>query len=248
MEPDRELPQALAAVAAYFDAEGLACDYAALSASRERGHLAVCLAKLETFDPKQVRIAAQMAFWINVFNAGVLRDAPELEFAAGPRDVRAFFEQPRLKIGGHAFSLDDVQHGLLRGNVPKQGRLRAPMSRDDPRLAFMPIAFDERIHFALYTAARSSPSLRAFDGGGLDRQLEEASTDYLRRTVRVEDGGALVVLPRLLDWYAKDFGGERGALEFAVGRLDDTAVDAVDRRQGRVKLQYAEFDWTLNRR
>jgi hypothetical protein len=112
----------------------------------------------------------------------------------------------------------------------------------------MPIAFDERIHFALYTAARSSPALRAFDGGGLDRQLEEASAVYLRRNVRVEDGGALVVLPRLLDWYAKDFGGERGALEFAVGRLDDTAVDAVDRRQGRVKLQYAEFDWTLNRR
>ena len=183
-----------------------------------------------------------------MFNAGVLRDSPELEFAAGPRDVQAFFEQPRLKVGGHAFSLDEVQHGLLRGNVAKHGRLRAPMSRDDPRLAFMPIAFDERMHFALYSAARSSPALRAFDGGTLDKQLEEATAEYLRRTVRIEDGGAVVVLPRLLDWYAKDFGGERGALEFALARLDEDAVDAVDRRQGRVKLQYAEFDWTLNRR
>ena len=216
--------------------------------SRERGRLAAYLANLESLELKRMRIPAQTSFWINVFNAGVLRDAPELEFAAGARDIRAFFEQPRLKIGGHAFSLDDVQHGLLRGNVAKQGKLRAPMSRDDPRLAFMPIAFDERIHFALYTAARSSPALRAFGGGGLDRQLEEASATYLRRNVRVEEGGAVVVLPRLLDWYAKDFGGERGALEFAVGRLDDSAVDAVDARKGRVKLQYAEFDWTLNRR
>ena len=118
-----------------------------------------------------------------MFNACVLRDSPELEFAAGPRDVRAFFEQPRAEDRRLlAFSLDEVQHGLLRGNVAKQGKLRAPMSRDDPRLAFMPIAFDERIHFALYAAARSSPALRAFSSGGLDRQLEEATAEYLRRT------------------------------------------------------------------
>jgi hypothetical protein len=104
------------------------------------------------------------------------------------------------------------------------------------------------MHFALYTAARSSPPLRAFDGGNLDKQLEKATAEHLQRSVRVEQGGAVVVLPRLLDWYAKDFGGERGALEFALGRLDEAAVDSVDRRQGRVKVQYAEYDWTLNRR
>ena len=249
MEPDRQLAEAIQAVlAAHFDAEGLTCRYPALAVSRERGKLAATLAGLEAVDFKRLRIPAQTSFWINVFNAGVVRDAPELEFAGGVKDVRAFFEQPRLKVGGYEFSLDDVQHGLLRGNVAKQGRLRAPMGREDPRLAFMPIAFDERIHFALYCAARSSPALRAFDAGNLDRQLEEAASHYLRRSVRVEQGGAVVVLPKLLGWYAKDFGGERGAMEFALARLDEAQVDAVDRRQGRVKLQYAEFDWTLNRR
>lgn len=249
MEPDRQLAEAIEAVReAHFDQHGQSCRYPAFAVSRERGRLAAYLANLEALDFKRLRIPAQTSFWINVFNAGVLRDSPELEFAAGPRDVQAFFEQPRLKVGGYAFSLDEVQHGLLRGNVAKHGRLRAPMSRDDPRLAFMPIAFDERMHFALYSAARSSPALRAFDGGTLDKQLEEATAEHLRRTVRVEEGGAVVVLPRLLDWYVKDFGGERGALEFALARLDEDAVDAVDRRQGRVRLQYAEFDWTLNRR
>jgi hypothetical protein len=233
---------------AHFDQQGQACRYPAFAVSRERGRLAAYLANLESLDFKRLRIPAQTSFWINVFNAGVLRDSPELEFADGPRDVQAFFEQPRLKVGGHAFSLDDVQHGLLRGNVARHGKLRAPMSRDDPRLAFMPIAFDERMHFALYSAARSSPPLRAFDGGNLDKQLEKATSEHLRRTVRVEQEGAVVVLPRIFDWYAKDFGGERGALEFALGRLDDASVDAVDRRQGRVKLQYAEYDWALNRR
>jgi hypothetical protein len=233
---------------AHFDQHGQACRYPAFAVSRERGRLAAYLADLESIDFKRLRIPAQTSFWINVFNAGVLRDSPELEFAAGQRDVQAFFEQPRLKVGGHAFSLDDVQHGLLRGNVAKHGRLRAPMSRDDPRLAFVPITFDERMHFALYAAARSSPPLRAFDSGNLDKQLEAATEAHLQRTVRVEQGGAVVVVPKVFDWYAKDFGGERGVLEFAMARLDDASVDAVDRRQGLVKLHYAEYDWALNRR
>lgn len=246
---DRQLAEALGAVkAAHFDGQGAACDYAALGASRERGRVAACLAGLESFDPKRVRIPAQTAFWINVFNAAVLRDAPELELAASHREVQAFFEHPRLRISGHAYSLDDIEHGLLRGNVAKYGRLRAPMGRDDPRLAYMPIAYDERMHFAMYSACRSSPALRVFDSGQLDRELEDATTAYLRQQVRVESEGAIVVVPRQFKWYAGDFGGERGALEFVLARLGDALVELVDQRRGRVKLQYAEFDWTLNRR
>ena len=247
---DRQLAGALqAAKAAHFDADGAVCDYAALAASRERGRLAACLADLEAFDPKRVRIPAQTAFWVNVFNAGVLRDVPELELADSVRDVEEFFERPRLRIGGQLYSLDDVEHGLLRGNLPKYGRSRPPMPRDDPRLAYVPIAYDERIHFAMHSASRSSPPLRVFDGGQLDTQFEEAATWYVRHSVRIEAAGALVVIPRLLRWYAADFGGERGLVEFVLTHIDDdAAVDMVDRRRGRVKLQYADFDWTLNRR
>jgi len=248
MEPERELVQALAAVGAHFDAEGLACDYAALAASRARGHLAACLAELETFDPKQVRIAAQMAFWINVFNAGVLRDAPELEFADGEQGAEEFFERPRLRIFAQSFSLDDIYHGLLRGNEPAHGRLRAPMRRDDPRLAYVPVVFDERLHFALFRASRSSPAFRVFDAGKLDEQLEEAATRYVRRTAQVERDGGVLAAPKLLQWYAKDFGGESGVLEFVLRRLDDDSIERADRHIGRIKLRYDAFDWTLNRR
>lgn len=248
MEPERELPQALAAVAAHFDAEGLACDYAALAASRERGHLAVCLAGLETFDPRQVRIAAQTAFWINVFNAGVLRDAPELELDASERGMEEFFERPRLRIFGQPFSLDEIHHGLLRGNVPAHGRLRAPMRRDDPRLAYTPIALDERLHFALFRASRSSPAFCVFEGGKLDLQLEDAAARYIRRMVQVEGDGSVVAMPKLLQWYAEDFGGESEVLEFVLRRLDDASLERAERNLGRLKLRYDAFDWTLNRR
>src|SRR5918992_4595967 len=245
---DQQLAEALdAAKAAHFDARGAACNYAALAVSRQRVRLVACLADLEGFDIRRAHIPSQMAFWINVFNAGVLRDAHELEAAPSVREVQAFFERPRLRIGAHLYSLDDIEHGLLRGNVPKQGRLRAPMGRDDPRLEYMPILFDERMHFALHSACRSSPPLRVYDGGKLDKQLEEATADYLRRTVSVERQGAVIVLPRLFRWFAADFGGESGIVEFVVARIDDEAlVEMVDRRQGRVKLKYNDFDWTLN--
>lgn len=246
---DGPLEESLQAIRiSHFDASATACDYAALAVSRERARLAACLADLESFDFKRVRIPAQTAFWINVFNAVVLRDTPELAHADSVRKVQGFFERPRLKVGGLGYSLDDIEHGLLRGNVPKHGRLRAPMKRDDPRLAHMPLAYDERMHFGMYSASRSSPALRVFAGGQLDVQLEQATAEYLRRHVRVENEGAMVVLPRQFYWYRSDFGGERSALEFALVRLDDELVELVDRRRGRVKIRYTGFDWTLNRR
>ena len=232
--------------AAHFDAGGTACDYAGLGASPEKRRLAETLAALQSFDPKRVRIVAQTAFWLNVFNALVLRDTPELARLRQVREVEAFFERPRAKIGGLAYSLDDVEHGVLRGNVPKFGRRRAPMRPDDPRRAFTPLAYDERMHFGMYCACRSSPPLHVFSAGALDRELESATAEYLRREVRVEREGALVILPRQFYWYPSDFGGERDALAFALAHLDEPAVDLVDRRRGKVKLRYAEFDWRLN--
>lgn len=248
MHAERDLPHALAALAKYFDAAGLACDYAALAASRERGHLAVCLAELETFDPKQVRIAAQMAFWINAHNAGVLRDAPELAACIDEEQMASFFERPRLRIFGHLFSLDDICHGLLRGNVPQHGRLQAPMRRDDPRLAYMPIAFDERLHFALLRGSRATPAFRVFESGKLDLQLEDAAERYLHRLAQVAPDGGAVTVPRRLQWYAKDFGGESELLEFVLRRLDDASLERAERNLGHLKLRYAAHDWTLDRR
>jgi hypothetical protein len=121
------------------------------------------------------------------------------------------------------------------------------MERNDPRLAHTPLAYDERMHFGLYSAGRSSPALRVFDGGRVDQDLEDATADYLRGAVRVEQGGALVILPRQFYWYREDFGGEQLALGFALARLDDESVDKVDARRGKVKVRYADFHWSLAR-
>jgi len=233
------LAQSLEELKSHFDAQR-AWDIAALAASSAHGRLAAALADLAQFDPRRMRIPAQIAFWLNVYNACVLRDM--LEFEAGE-----FFDRERLRIAGHAWSLDDIEHGLLRGNAPKYMSFSTPMKKADPRLALAPVTFDERSHFALYTACRSSPPLRVFHGDNIEDQLEDASRDYLRSTVRVKEEGAKVKVPKLFQWYEEDFGGSDGVLQFVVARLDEESVELIDRRQGRVKLKYLDYDWTLNR-
>lgn len=245
MNEEQALQEALAvALGAHFDA-GAVRDFGVLCTSAEHARVVRAIGDLAGMDFKRVRIAAQTAFWLNVFNAVVVRDLAELAQAETVKDVEAFFEQPRVKVAGFGYSLDDIEHGLLRGNVPKFGAKRTPMERDDPRIAHTPLAYDERMHFGLYSAGRSSPRLRVFDSGRVDRDLEDATTEYLQREVRVEHGGALVILPRQFYWYRDDFGGEQAALGFAVARLDDDAADQVDARRGKVKVRYADFDWTL---
>jgi len=223
------LAQSLEELKAHFDAHG-AWDLGALVASSAHGRLAAALAGLAEADPRRMRIPAQVAFWLNVYNAAVLRDLAEFE--AGE-----FFSRPRLRVAGHAWSLDDIEHGLLRGNLKKS----------DPRLALAPVTFDERVYFGLHRACRSSPPLRVFHAERIEGQLEDAAREFVRATVRVKDEGAKVKVPRLFQWYSDDFGGPDGVLEFVVARLDDEAVELIDRRQGRVKLKYLDHDWTLNR-
>ena len=245
MNEEQVLQEALsAAVGAHFDA-GAVRDFGVLCTSGEHARVVRAIGDLAAMDFKRVRIAAQTAFWLNVFNSVVVRDLAELAQAESVKEVEAFFETPRVRVAGFGYSLDDIEHGLLRGNVPKFGAKRPPMARDDPRIAHTPLAYDERMHFGLFSAGRSSPPLRVFDGGHVDRDLEDATAAYLQNQVRVEQGGALVILPRQFHWYREDFGGEQSALGFALARLDDQVVDQVDARRGKVKVRYADFDWTL---
>jgi hypothetical protein len=242
-----ELAQALDTVrTAHFSADGESCDYIALANAPERERLAACLASTADFDPRVLRIPAQTAFWLNLYNACVLRDIPNLVRAGNVRTAERFFDGPRVAVAGHLWSLDDIEHGLLR-SAPKYGRLLAPITQSDPRFALIPPAYDERVHFGMYSACRSSPPLRVFYDTRLDQQLEAAARDYIRRAVRVSAEGAVVVLPKLFQWYADDFGGRSGVLDFVLARMDDdTEIEKIDRRRGRVELQYSKYDWTLN--
>jgi hypothetical protein len=237
-----------AACAAYYQAPDHSFDYAGFARSAEYDELRTAAEALAAFDCRALNIGQRMPFWLNVYNALVLDAVVSRGISDNIRSAGGFHEQSKYEVGGLAFSLDDIEHGLLRVNAPVKRGARKPMREDDPRLALAPILFDERVHFGLYSACRSSPCLQVFGDTGLDAQLEAATRRYLAAHVRLANAGAALYVPKIFDWYEADFGGTQGVRSFVIARLGDEEVDAIDRRGGRVALKYLDFDWTLNSR
>jgi hypothetical protein len=66
--------------------------------------------------------------------------------------------------------------------------------------------------------------------------------------VELEADGRAIAVPKLLQWYAVDFGGKGGVPEFALQHLDEAPVERAERHLGHLKLRYVAFDWRLHRR
>jgi hypothetical protein len=238
-----------AAAASHYQPAGNTFDYARFATSAEYDELRTAAESLTGFDCGALNIGQRMPFWLNVYNALVLDAVVSRSITDSIRSAGDFYEQSKYEVGGLAFSLDDIEHGMLRANEPARKGGRRPMKDNDPRLAFAPILFDERVHFALYSACRASPALAVYQDTGLDAQLEAATRRYLSEHAKVAEGGAALHVPKLFDWYEADFGGPQGVRSFVIARLErEEEIDAIDRRGGRVALKFLDYDWTLNSR
>ena len=140
--------------------------------------------------------AEQLAFWLNLHNALVVRlildhlivgSPDEIEtgglFSRGPRDV------PLIRIEGREVSLAAIRREVLA-----------------------PVFHDPRWHYGLCDATLGGPSLqrRAFLGADVDRRLEDAAIEYIAhpRAVDLPAGRPSVVrLNSLWRRNMADFGG-----------------------------------------
>lgn len=237
-----------AACAAHYEAARHAFDYARFAESPEYAELRAAARALADFDCATLPIGQRMCFWLNVYNALVLHAVIARRALEGVRSVGDFYTASQYMVSGHVFSLDEIEHGLLRVNAARLRFGARPLGRDDPRTALAPYMFDERVHFAMYSACRSSPALAPYHAEGLADALERATCAYLEGRVRLEEDGVTLVVPKLFDWYAADFGGWRGVLEFVLSRMPGDDIAAAAERHGlELRLRFEEFDWTLNR-
>ena len=65
-----------------------------------------------------------------------------------------FWSIMAYKIDEFLFSLDDIEHGVLRSNRLHPTKKMQFFSPDDPRIKFCVKKFDPRIHFALNCGAK----------------------------------------------------------------------------------------------
>ncbi|MFT4963281.1 MAG: hypothetical protein ACI9PP_000551 [Halobacteriales archaeon] len=186
--------------------------------------------------------AAMTAFWLDVYNAvaqQALRDDPSL-FEARFGIVRPVFRRPLVTVAGHELSLDDIEHGVLRGSQLGWGLGYLP----DPfpsafERKFRVSSVDPRIHFALNCGATSCPPIAVYRADEVDAQLDLATESYLETEATYDAEANVAFVPRHMLWYRGDFGGGRGIRAF----LRQYGVIPDDRRP---RIRYRSYDWALD--
>jgi hypothetical protein len=71
-----------------------------------------------------------------------------------------FYNHTCYNLGGYNYCLNDIEHGLLRGNKKPRNTYTRMFTPSDPRLKAAVLVWDPRIHFALVRGSRSCPVLR----------------------------------------------------------------------------------------
>ena len=115
--------------------------------------------KLQNVQLQGISREEQLAFWINVYNALVIHATVVNGKPKGMFERMKFFNGPSYAIGGHSYTMNQIEHGILRGNRRAPGSFSLPFSDDDPRLSFRLEQLDPRIHAALNCGAKSCPPI-----------------------------------------------------------------------------------------
>lgn len=134
-------------------------------------------------------VADQRAFWLNAYNALVLRTVINAYPIAGKGDgypaasvaqIPGAFDRIRHRVAGQTLTLDEIEQTVILG-------------------------FDDvRMLFALGRGTLGSGRLRseAFQGAKLDAQLDEAVREFARRSdaVRIDPPNGVVEVTPLFSW------------------------------------------------
>jgi hypothetical protein len=191
----------------------------------------------------------QIAFWLNAYNALVLRTVIDhypiplrsREYPAySIRQIPGAFERTSRRVAGKTMTLDQIEQTVLPGF-------------SDPRL-----------FLALGRGALGSGRLRseAYTGADLERQLSDVAAECIRRSqcMQVDRAANTVKVSSIFSWRERDFTAayddspdpkfaarspmERAVLAFVKPRLLTTEVEFLERNEFRVS--FVPFDWSLN--
>jgi len=236
--------RALAALAAAATPSGR-IDYARLRASPEWARVVEAARDLQHVPLAElVGRSARLAFWINVYNALALHAIVDLRVRRSVHEVPFFFARVSYRIDGFLLSLDDIEHGVLRGNRRRRFPPSPPFGRLDPRGALALDAMDPRIHFALNCGAQSCPPVGVYRAQAIDQQLDLAARNFINQSVTL-DGAGGIVCSKIFRWYRVDFEAAGGLIRLLLRYLDEGPVrEAID-ASGEPRLRWTPYHWTL---
>jgi GH15 family glucan-1,4-alpha-glucosidase len=206
---------------------------------------------LQHFQPEILTTeAAKKAFWINLYNVIVIHGVIELNIIDSVQEVRNFFTRIKYNIGGHHFTPDDIEHGILRANRRAPRGIRRPFSKNDPRQQLTVQSLDARIHFALVCASSSCPPIEIYTAENMEHELKIAGRTFLNAGgVEIDRTHRVVKVSKIFLWYANDFGPNLvSRLRFIAPYLyDQEDRDFLAKEADTCHVEYLDYDWRLNR-
>ncbi|NCO62396.1 MAG: DUF547 domain-containing protein [Flavobacteriales bacterium] len=171
------------------------------------------------------------AFWINIYNAC-------FQILSGFEDagMKAIYTDKSVKIAQNRFSLDDIEHGILRKYRWKKSFGYLPNPLVSPLIKSLAVdTVDYRIHFALNCGAKSCPPIAFYSEDTLDNDLNKSMHSFITSETAVDDHKKKIVTSKLLFWYCADFGG--------LSQIKKLLQHVLIRNLTGYKLSFKTYNW-----
>ncbi|KAL8151868.1 hypothetical protein V2J09_021676 [Rumex salicifolius] len=159
------------------------------------------ISRLQEINPKKMTHEEKIAFWINIHNALVMHAF--LAYGIPQSNMKKVFLllKAAYNVGGHTISADTIQSTILGCRMSRPGQwirmIVSPKTKfkfGDDRQAYAIDQPEPLLHFALCSGSHSDPA-----------DLEASKDEYIRATFGMRKDQKLI-LPKLLETYAKDSG------------------------------------------
>ena len=231
--------------------DGLSVDYIGIKNSEQWPRFVEQTYELQRLSLTGLIRQQKLAFFINIYNVLVIHATIERGPPSSVWKRVKFFSKITYVIGGHEYSLNEIENGILRSNSKSPFGWSRPFSSSDPRLLIAIHEMDPRIHFALVCGAKSCPPIKTYSSSQIDEQLDAATRAYL------EGGGFKIkknhaYLSKIFDWYAADFGGSTATMlrwiypYLSEENKQNLAVFLVN--SDRYSVTFMPYDWSSNSR
>ncbi len=189
--------------------------------------------------------AQRLAFWFNAYNASVIAGVLA-KYAGNPEfrvtDSGTFFNARSYGVAGLMLSLDEIEHGIVRGvwdhpsvsGSPYDAKLRAYHAE-----LWGTDKVDPRLHMALNCGALSCPNLlqKAWLPASLPQDLQAALETFLANPIKGAGGSGVSML---FTWFEPDFTNAEGSVSAFIEKNRKGGLSGVS------VSKMLEYDWTLN--
>ena len=174
----------------------------------------------------------KLAFWINIYNAYY----QILHYSKGLKNPE-IYKAKEISIASELFSLDDIEHGILRRYRWKYSLGYLPQfwaSSIIKKLAVKSV--DYRIHFALNCGAASCPAIAFYNAQDINDQLENAADLFINEDTVIDDAKKEIKITKLFQWFKADFKGAKGIRSILEKYLSKDLSG--------YKLTFKTYDWS----